>query len=368
MPDIPRDEHGAPDMKRPAWQRARPLRGDDDNAGAASVPAGAARMRALLFDADQDDRALDEAVIDPTSLSDRQLLWIDIEQDAEHADDDMVARLVQRLGLGKSAFAALRGLHDHARLQNFGGWFLAQAVVVEHEGQLKFSGRGLAIVSGHNFVLSLHRGPLAFLEQLRTRERADTQLGVLSAESFTASLLDWQLASYFDAVTDFEAAVDRLEVAVLASKIHHECLPELAQLRRGASRLRRMLAPHRNLFSALARPDFRPDADGAANAHFHALDDRFTRAMDAVENARDLVVGSFELFATRTAQRTNDTMRVLTVGTVLLGTLAVLAGVLGMNFPAPLFDSGGRGFWIAIGAMAGIVVLGLALARWRRWL
>jgi Mg2+ and Co2+ transporter CorA len=61
-------------------------------------------------------------------------------------------------------------------------------------------------------------------------------------------------------------------------------------------------------------------------------------------------------------------MRVLTVVTVLLGTLAVVAGVLGMNFPAPFFDSGARGFWTAVGAMAGLTAAILLLARWRRWL
>ena len=329
------------------------------------------RLRAVLFDADHDDRAIDEDAIDHDALSDRQLLWVDVEQDADSDHgaqvDDALRRLVQRLGLGNDAIAVLSKLNGQARLQNFGEWFLAQATVVEHEGELKFGGRGLAIVAGRNFVLTLHRGPLAALEQLRAREHADTHLGVLSAESFTASLLDWQLASYFDAVTDFEAAVDRLEVALLGRRFRHDYLPELAALRRGASRLRRMLAPHRNLFSALARPDFRPDADGDANAHFLALDERFMRAMDAVENARDLVVGSFELSTTRTAQRTNDTMRALTVFTVLIGTLAVVAGVLGMNFPAPFFDSGARGFWIAVGTMAGIAVAGLGLARWRRW-
>jgi Mg2+ and Co2+ transporter CorA len=334
---------------------------------AQAAPAAAMRLRAVLFDADHDDRAIDEAAIDCNALSDRQLLWIDVDDDAGQLDDDTLQRLVQRLGLGDGAIAALRALNGHARLQNFGEWFLAQATVVEHEGGLKFKGRGLAIVAGRNFVLTLHRGPLSLLEELRAREHADTHLGVLSAESFTASLLDWQLASYFDAVTDFEAEVDRLEVEVLGHRFRHDYLPQLAALRRGASRLRRMLAPHRNLFGALARPDFRPDADGDANAHFLALDEHFARAMDAVENARDLVVGSFELFSTRTAQRTNDTMRALTVFTVLIGTLAVVAGVLGMNFPAPFFHSGGRGFWIAVAAMATLAVAGLALARWRRW-
>ena len=146
----------------------------------------------------------------------------------------------------------------------------------------------------------------------------------------------------------------------MSSKVHRECLPELAQLRRGASRLRRMLAPHRQLFGALARPDFRPSDDGVADKQFRALEQRFERAMDAVENTRDLVVGSFELYATRSAERTNDTVRALTFVTVLLGSLAVVAGALGMNFKTPFFDTGDRGFWTAIVAMACVALVASA--------
>ena len=174
--------------------------------------------------------------------------------------------------------------------------------------------------------------------------------------------------TYLHAVSDFEAAVDRLEVSVLSASAPRECLQDLADLRRGASRLRRMLAPHRHVFGAMARPDFRPDDAGIADKHFRALEQRFERAMDAVENARDLVVGSFELFATRSAERTNDTMRALTFVTVLLGTLSVVAGTLGMNFAAPFFDTGGRGFWIAFAGMSLVAVVAIIIARWRRWI
>lgn len=325
-------------------------------------------VRAMLFDADGSDRSVDAGTIAISALNSQQLLWIDVQDDEAHDADAVLARLATQLELGDGAAVLLQNLGDGTQLRNFGDWFLAEAVAVEHEGELRFRGRGLAIVCGRNFVLSLHRGPIDFLDELRDRERADSRIGSLSAESFSASLLGWLVDSYLQAVTDFEAAVDRLEVSVLASRVHRECLPELAQLRRGASRLRRMLAPHRHVFAALARPDFRPDEDGTADKHFRALDQRFERAMDAVENARDLVVGSFELFATRSAERTNDTMRALTFVTVLLGSLAVMAGVLGMNFQMPLFESGMRGFWIAIGAMAGIAVVATAVARWRRWI
>ncbi|HVI24911.1 MAG TPA: CorA family divalent cation transporter [Xanthomonadaceae bacterium] len=330
------------------------------------TPDGAC-VRILLFDADGDDCALREDEIDPDALTERQLLWVDVEDDDAEVAEDVLRRLSRRLGLGADALRLLRELDSRPRLHNVGDWFLVHVATVEHEGKLRFTGRGLSIVCGRGFVVTLHHGKVEFLDQLRSREHAETQLGTLSAESFTASLLDWQVDAYLHAVTDFETAVDRLEVAILTSRIQRESLPDLARLRRGASRLRRLLAPHRHVFGALARPDFRPGDDSAAHHQFRALEQHFERAMDAVENARELVVGSFELFATRTAQRTNDTMRVLTFVTVLLGTLAVVAGALGMNFKAPFFDTGAEGFWAAIGVMGAIAVLSTLFARWRRW-
>jgi Mg2+ and Co2+ transporter CorA len=232
---------------------------------------------------------------------------------------------------------------------------------------LQFSGQVLTTLVGRNFVVSLHREPLDYMKQLLERERADTRIGVLSAESFTASLLDWQMTTYFDAVTELEEEVDRLEVQLLTQPILRERVPELAVLRRAASRLRRLLAPHRTVYSAMSRPDFRPDDNEDTQAQFRFLNERFERSMDAVESARELVIGSFELFATRTAQRTNETMRVLTFVTVLLGSLAVLAGVLGMNFQAPVFDTGTRGFVTTIGAMALLVLVALVVGKRRRW-
>ena len=326
-----------------------------------------AALRALLFDADGDDRRIDEDAIDLSKLSERQLLWIDLQDNAAGDAAPILERLVQRLGLqeGRQALAKLEG---RPRLLNFGEWFLVEVSAVESNGHhLAFGGRGLAIVCGDDFVLSLHRGPLEILDQLYAREHGETRIGTLRAESFTASLLDWQVDSYLHAVSTLEEAADKLEVSILGSKVYPECLPELAQLRRGASRLRRMLAPHRHVFGALARPDFRPDDEGGAEKQFVALEQRFERAMDAVEVARELVVGSFELFTTRSAQRTNDTMRVLTFVTVLLGTLAVVAGVLGMNFNAPLFESGASGFWVTLAVMGAFAIAATLLARWKKW-
>jgi magnesium transporter len=292
------------------------------------------------------------------------LLWIDMERH----NGTRMAGCLRELGLDDAA-AALAHWDDEARprLQNFGDWFVVQAMAVANGDPLQFAGQPLTLVIGRNFLVTLHDRPLPYLQQLSERERGDTQLGVLSAESFTVSLLDWQLSTYFDAVADLEAEIDRLEVQMLMRRMRGEHLPELARLRRGASRLRQMLAPHRAVFGAMARPDFRPDPEGQNDKQFRALNERFERSLDAVENARELIIGSFELFATRTAQGTNETMRVLTFVTVLLGSLSVLAGVLGMNFEVPFFRSGQKGFFMTIAAMLLLAAAAVTVGRWRRW-
>jgi Mg2+ and Co2+ transporter CorA len=70
---------------------------------------------------------------------------------------------------------------------------------------------------------------------------------------------------------------------------------------------------------------------------------------------------------TRTGQRTNDVMRVLTIISVILLPASVLAGVMGMNFRLDLFDDN-RIFWMVIATMVAVAVLVLFVARSRRWI
>ena len=71
---------------------------------------------------------------------------------------------------------------------------------------------------------------------------------------------------------------------------------------------------------------------------------------------------------TRTAQRTNDIMKVLALATVVLLPGSVVAGLLGMNVVVPLPDDNPLSFWLVV---TGVVVFGasiLLIARARRWL
>jgi Mg2+ and Co2+ transporter CorA len=333
--------------------------GAESSTDALPRPAGA--VRAWLFNADGRDQQVDPYALRLPDLSQRQLAWID----ASVAGPEAARQLLQRLGLEILPAAALTS-EDQLPLHPWQDWFIARAEAAAIDVDPP-RGEPWWLVVGPNAVLTLHRAPLPFLDELFDRDDPDSQLGVLSADSFAASLLDRMLTAYFAAIDSLEDEVDEFEVALLVPRLQGSKLPALRKLRRTVSTLRRMLASHRDLFDALSRPDFRPDRQDEANGHFVAVSARYERAVDAVENARSLLIGAFELLSARQSQQTNDSMRVLTFVTVLLGSLAVIAGVLGMNFDAGLFHTGSRGLWTAIGGMALIVIAATLWARARGW-
>ena len=121
------------------------------------------------------------------------------------------------------------------------------------------------------------------------------------------------------------------------------------------------------MFAELVRPDFVADMDEAQSRALAHEAERLTRASDAVSHVREMLIGTFDVHMTRTAQRTNDIMRVLTWTSVILLPGVVLAGIMGMNFKVGLFDNPNM-FWVVIGFMIFTAVVTLVVARWRGWL
>ncbi len=320
-----------------------------------------ATCQARLFHSGGRSRELDCAALAEVRLDDDCLLWVDLCR----PDEALLQSVWSQCRLPDAALAWMRG-GSNPGVQKEAAHFWARAVAVTQSTTDQADGAVLHLIAGDNLVVTVHDAPLDFLDELREREGTGSDVGALCAESFVASLLDWQLSTYFAAVADFEMSVERLETDIL-ERCQGDCLPELRRLRRRASRLRRMLAPHRALFGALSRPDFRPSESQQAERHFGALDTRFERAMDMVENARDMIIGSFDLFTSQTALQTNNIMQVLTFVTVIVGVLATMAGVLGMNFDAQFFKTQDQGFWIALAVMLAFSLSAVALGRWRKW-
>jgi magnesium transporter len=139
--------------------------------------------------------------------------------------------------------------------------------------------------------------------------------------------------------------------------------------RRRVGRLRRTLAPHREVFTALSHSEFDPlSSDGSAQ-RFVALTARVDAALASARDVRDGIASSFDVLIVRTEYRTNEIVKVLTLASILLLPGALLAGVAGMNvnFNPHVFVHSTL-FWVVVTAIILIALATLALARLKRWI
>jgi Mg2+ and Co2+ transporter CorA len=316
-----------------------------------------------LFDADRTNQRLDVDDALERKVGDDQLPWIDT---SEPLDANLVARMGERLKLGGSARApaefgtrpliAAHGQRLHLR-------------VMSEPGDATDGVTWVDVIVARNLVITAHEGPARFLEHFDERLESDATVGRLTASSFLRSLLDAVVTTYFEAVDLIGDDVDMLDARSLVARPDEDILPDLVDIRRRVARLRRLLSDHREVFAALVEADVSeladPDDEG-----FASLGTRFEDAIHSVEDSRDLLLGSFDVFMSRLAQRTNDAMKVLALATVLLLPGSLIAGLLGMNLVVPLPNDQAGSFWIVVAVivvLATIVLVGAWRARWIRF-
>jgi magnesium transporter len=322
-------------------------------------------IRTRLFEADRADGLLGTEDVFAMRPTDRQLLWIDATGEV---DAETTRRLAEQFGLRP------RTARDLQRTEQEPGValhrdYLHVRVAAEPSHDDPADTGWLDLIAAPNVILSQHDRPIGFLDDIDHRIKGDAASGTLSSVAFLTVLVDGAITSYHRAVDAIEEDVDRLDSQSLRANGRGDLLGDLVRCRRRIARLRQLMANHRTVFTALAAPDVgKLVEDPDATAMLQGLSARYEGALAAVEASRDALLGSFDVFMSRTAQRTNEVMKVLTLATVLLLPGSLIAGLLGMNVVVPLSKDDPSSFWlvlIAIGILAFAIVL---VARARRWL
>lgn len=318
-------------------------------------------VRAILYDAEGRDKEVNLTDDLPDVLNDSRLLWVDL---ADMSSPE-VGPLLKMFDIEE---VSLEGKAKNlVSLQHYDKYFCVRALSINSERE-KLEVEPVIFLVGSNYVISGHPQSMQVFDDFVSQNQFHTRIGELSAATFCSTLLDWLLARYFTAAESLEKRLDELDLRALGSNFDHSFLAKLSVIREEVTRLRRWLVAHRDMYHALARPDFSKAAEIAMPVHFKLLAERFERAVAAVETTRSLAMGSYELFSAGLSQRTNDTMRILTFYTVLLGILALIAGIFGMNVQPAFFGSSNGGFAAVVIIMLAISALALIVGRRRGWL
>lgn len=326
--------------------------------------SGPVRIKARLFDADRTDREVDLDADTVASLSDKQLLWVDAISPG-HPNDG--SELLSHLRFDPNVVERIWAGRAGPRLEVHGDFFLIR-LVIPAEADSDDRTDTLDVVVGKNVVLTIHRHDEDFLDDLDSRIKSDTALGDIDSADFATVLLDGVVTRYLSMTDEILALIDELDTAALRGVSRRDLLADLVDLRHRIARTRRVLVAHRTVFAALAGADFQTTTGGDTGPRFDALIARFESAVGSIDGAREALVGTFDIHMSRTAQRTNDVMKTLTIVSVLLLPTGVIAGFMGMNLKAPYSTDDPRAFWIVIVTIVAVAVLTIAAFRARKWL
>lgn len=321
-------------------------------------------VKVYFYDAAGHDEEITLEDIEVEKLKENQLLWVNIlERDLELVEAVMSRLKMERMPLKK--IVSDTSSPDIDRFDTFFRFCVNSVISKKKQPPERLM---IDYVVGRNFVVTVHDGEVEYFTEFRQREKGETPIGEMDAEGFLATLLDLNIVSYFRALEQIERRVDFIDELVLKEDLDtDQFLTEMVKLRRDVSRLRRWLMPHRDVFYSLSRADFHQIAESDSLEQYKILNQHFESAVEAVEHSRETVLSVFELYATKSAQMTNIFVQRLTFLTLITGSIAVIAGVLGMNFKANIFEAE-NGFWVTVG---GLVVVGVGLtvfARFRRWI
>jgi magnesium transporter len=327
--------------------------------GTLAAFVGPMSIRALLSASDGSDREVDLRQKPVDRVRDDELLWVDINGD----DSDDLRVLRDALGLDEMVVEALT-----ADLR------LPDASVLDGAHQLTLlwlDDEGidepipLQVVAGDGWVITRHGKSLDRLDRQREKITDQREIGSLRPAEFVVAILYWHLDGFFEVAEHLERAVERLDEQALGTD--RDLLGRLVAMRQRIARARRIASLHTDVYAEIARPDFLSHLDDADSLLLSRAMERLERAIGAIANGREMLIGTFDVHMTRTAQRTNDIVRVLTWTSVILLPAVVVAGIMGMNFQVPLFDRPEL-FYVVIGLMLAMAVATLAIARWRNWL
>lgn len=197
----------------------------------------------------------------------------------------------------------------------------------------------------------------------------------LSPGLMMAMVLEDLVDGYFDTADSIEDRLEAIEDRIfrqdasgnLAMRSTQGVQQELFEVRRTLLLLRRAVTPLRDVFQALLRQELRW-VDGEALVVCRDTFDKLLRAIEIVDELRELVGNAVEAHLAVTSNQMNMVMKQLTAwGSIVFGA-TLIAGIYGMNFRHMPELEWWLGYPMALGMMAVLSIVLHRVFKHRDWL
>ncbi len=289
-------------------------------------------------------------------------IWLDMEE----PDEWSLALLGEAFSLHPLAIEDCLHGEQRPRIDPYDGYIFMVLYTAMLSDERDFIGsRELAIFCSSQFLITIHHEPLECLKKIQERCGRDP-------ENVLGRGMDHLLHMVADTLMDgYQPFLDRLESE--AAQLEDEALfdpqsdilERISNIRTELMQARRYLSPQREAVAQLARGEY-TFIGRNIQPYFRDVFDHLVRITEDIELYRDQITSARELFMSAMSQRSNETVKRLTIFATIMLPLTLISGIYGMNFHRlwPPVDHP-YGFWLVMAAMV-FVAVGL-LYTFRRW-
>lgn len=294
------------------------------------------------------------------------LTWIDVHG---LSDEAAIVGLGNQLGLHPLALEDILQVGTQPKVELFDGWLLVVLKLVhlhERDGRDEVEVEHLCLALGHGVLITFQERPGDPFGGVR-RFLIDG-LGTLrrqGAPRLLHALVDAVVDDAYTAIEHLGRDVEALEAALLEDPPAN-ALQLIQEQRTSTLQLRRTVRPMREVTHVLRRIET-PLLPERLSAYWTDVGDHIDQLLDSLELYREMIMGMVGLHHTNVSNQLNDTMKVLTVISVIFMPLAFIAGLYGMNFPYMPEFTVWWSYFVALGAMSVITVVMIVWFKWRGW-
>lgn len=312
------------------------------------------------------DGVLAEDGFDPARISDHleedgTLVWVDVL--APDAGD--LAMLRDEFSVHPLAIEDTERRGQRAKVEPFEGYhfIVARVVGVGDDGLVEDEVHAFA---APEFLVSLRFGPTLDVAPVQRRLGRHPELVREGGGGLLYALLDEVVDGYLRVVDHLEDRTDEIEDEVFAEEVAEDLQERVFVLRKQIVQLRRAVAPAREVVQMLqAEPSLVTER---LQAYYRDVADHVLRALEFIDNVRELLTTALEAHLSQVSNRLNVVMKQLTSWAAIILVPTLIAGIYGMNFRhmPELFWRWGYAWALGLMAASGGVLY--ALFKRRGWL
>jgi magnesium transporter len=253
--------------------------------------------------------------------------WVDIDA---AADRDAAEAVLGDLGINARAIARVFEPDGDGRHDVYDDC-LHLAVTAGSFRDDHFATAPVELLLGAHFLVTIRRGPVEFLDQVRRTYRQDFERFALSPAFLLFECWDHLIAGFKTADRRFEDRVQRMQEEIFSDDVDDAIFARVAAVTRDLLGFRRIVLAAREVLHEICtrRSPFVAETAVPSLERLVGMLDRLGSDL-AVE--REILAETLNLYLGLVSYRTNKVLNRLTVVSLVFLPLTFLCGVYGMNF------------------------------------